>query len=110
MLIYHMNYYLNAVSNTLQGNPLNSKHELSFDLPDIKSAQDWQNLLDKTWKDAEIFANLVEQMPEEKLWQKLSDKYGNYYENIQGVIEHNHYHLGQIVMLINLLKEQENEY
>ena len=103
LLVFHMNYYQNAVSLILQGNPLNSKHELSFDLPQIKSEQDWRNLLEKTWTDAEIFANLIEKMPEERLWEKISDKYGNYYENIQGVIEHNHYHLGQIVLLKKML-------
>jgi len=110
VLVYHMNYYLNAVSKALQGRPLDSKHELSFDLPDIQSEQDWKKLLDKTWTDAEIFANFIEQMPEEKLWEKISDKYGNYYENIQGVIEHNHYHLGQIVLLKNLLTLMEKEH
>ena len=104
-LVYHMNYYLNAVSNMLQGNPLAAKHELSFVLPPIKSQEDWEKLLDKTWTDAEIFAKHIEQMPENKLWEDFSDKYGNFYRNIQGVIEHNHYHLGQIVLLKRILRE-----
>ena len=102
-LVYHMNYYLNAVSKVLQETPLDSKHELSFDHPQIESQQDWEKLLNKTWADAEIFAKLIEQMPENKLWENISDKYGNYYRNIQGVIEHNHYHLGQIVLLKKIL-------
>src|SRR4249919_3319610 len=95
-LVYHMNYYLNAVSNRIQGRPLDAKHELSFDHPPIQSKQDWEKLLDKTWIDAESFARLIEQMPEAMLWENISDKYGSYYRNILGVIEHNHYHLGQI--------------
>jgi hypothetical protein len=27
------------------------------------------------------------------------EKYGNYYRNIHGIIEHIHYHLGQIVLI-----------
>ncbi len=108
-LVYHMNYYLNAVSNRVQGKPLDSKHELSFDHPPIASQQDWENLLDKTWTDAENFAKLIEEMPESKLWENISDKYGNYYRNIQGVIEHNHYHLGQIVLLKKILATPNND-
>ena len=102
-LVYHMNYYLNAVSNRVQGKPLDAKHELSFDHPPIESKLDWEKLLDKTWIDAESFARLIEQMPETMLWENISDKYGSYYRNIQGVIEHNHYHLGQIVLLKKIL-------
>ena len=61
-------------------------------------------MLDKTWRDAENFAGLVEQLPEHKLWEDFTDKkYGNYYSNIHGIIEHNHYHLGQIVLIKKIL-------
>jgi hypothetical protein len=60
--------------------------------------------LDKTWADAENFASLVVQMPESKLWEIFSDeKYGNYYTNIHGTIEHTHYHLGQIVLIKKII-------
>ena len=108
-LVYHMNYYLNAVSNRVQGKPLDSKHELSFNCPEIKTHQDWEKLLDKTWADAENFAGLIEQIPETRLWENISEKYGSFYRNIQGVIEHNHYHLGQIVLLKKILINREKE-
>ena len=61
-------------------------------------------MLEKTWADAEKFAALIEQLPEEKLWETFfEDKYGNYYRNIHGVIEHCHYHLGQIVLIKKVL-------
>jgi hypothetical protein len=64
--------------------------------------------LDKTWKDAENFDNAIEQLPEHMLWENLSDeKYGNYYRNIHGIIEHTHYHLGQIVLIKKILLQAE---
>ena len=103
-LVYHMNYYVSAVLKVLQGEPLNASDKYSFDLPPILSRQDWEKLLDKTWTDAENFASMVEQLPESKLWEDFSDnKYGNFYRNIQGVIEHTHYHLGQIVLIKKIL-------
>ena len=108
-LVYHMNYYVSAVLKVLQGEPLNASDKYSFELPPIPSQQEWEKLLDKTWVDAENFATLVEQLPESKLWETFSDeKYGNYYRNIHGIIEHCHYHLGQIVLIKKLLEIDKN--
>jgi hypothetical protein len=102
-LVYHTNYYVGAVLKVLQGESLNAHDKFSFDLPPIQSQEDWQKLLVKTWADAENFATLIEQLPEEKLWEIFSEeKYGNYYRNIHGIIEHTHYHLGQIVLIKKL--------
>ena len=104
-LVYHINYYIIAVTKVLQGEPLKASDKFSFDHPVVDSEQDWQNLLDKTSRDAETFAGLVEQLPDSKLWENFEDgKYGNYYRNIQGIIEHTHYHLGQIVLIKKLLQ------
>jgi hypothetical protein len=104
MLVFHMNYYLNTVHAVLEGNPLTAKHALSFDLPPITSQEDWEKLLEKTWADAENFAQWIEKVPESKLWDDFAGgKYGNFYRNIQGIIEHNHYHLGQIVLIKKIL-------
>ena len=103
-LVFHMNYFVTAALKVLQGNALDAHDKYSFDLPPIRSQEDWQNLLDKTYTDAEKFASLVEQLPESKLWEDFTDKkYGNYYNNIHGIIEHNHYHLGQIVLIKKIL-------
>jgi hypothetical protein len=63
--------------------------------------------LNETWVDAENFATLVEQLPENKLGETFTDeKYGNYYRNLHGIIEHAHYHLGQIVLIKKLLTQK----
>jgi hypothetical protein len=93
-LIFHINYYIAAVARVLQGEALNASDKYSFDLSPIQSEKDWETLLNKFWFDAENFATLVEQLPEDKLWDDFYDgKYGNYLRNIQGIIEHTHYHL-----------------
>lgn len=103
VLVYHTNYYLNVVAFLLKGENFKYKHEDSFTVTPINSDEDWKNLLEKTWTDAEKLAKLIESFPEEKLWLLISPKYGNYYKNLHGVVEHNHYHLGQIVLLKKLL-------
>lgn len=108
-LVYHINYYVSAVLKVLQGEPLNAKDEYSFNHPPILSGEDWERLLDKAWADAEHFATLIEQLPDSKLEENFTEeKYGNYYRNIHGIIEHTHYHLGQIVLIKKILQASGN--
>ena len=103
-LVFHINYYVNPVLQVLQGGPLIASDKFSFDLPPILSQEDWEKLLDKTWTDVENFTGLIEQLPESKFGETFADgKYGNYYRNITGIIEHVHYHLGQIVLIKKIL-------
>lgn len=106
VLTYHVNYYVDAVLKVLQGGPLDADDKYSFDHPPITSQADWQRLLDKSWSDAEKLAAAIETMPEHMLWENIADeKYGIYFRNIHGIIEHTHYHLGQIVLIRKLLVE-----
>ena|SRR5215204_7205482 len=103
-LVFHMNYYVSAVLKVLQGEQLDAHDKYSFDHPAIGSQEDWEKLLNKTWADAGKFANLIEQLPETKLGETFSDeKYGTYYRNLHGIIEHTHYHLGQIILIKKIL-------
>jgi len=105
-LIYHMNYYVRLQINVLQGLPLEGSDKYAFDVPPIQSAADWEKLKNSVFTDAETFASLIEQFPEEKLDEIFHDeRYGNYYRNLHGVNEHNHYHLGQIVLLKKILAQ-----
>jgi hypothetical protein len=44
-------------------------------------------------------------MPDNQLWSAFADeKYGNFYRNLEGMLEHCYYHLGQVVMLKKLIR------
>lgn len=105
-LTVHCTFYVNVLLEVLKGKPLNSKDEYSFRLPEITSQQSWDNLLNKIWMSAEEASVLLEQMPESKLYENFThEKYGIYFRNINGIIEHLHYHLGQIVLIKKLLRQ-----
>jgi hypothetical protein len=107
-LVYHTNYYVSGVTKVLEGGPLESSDKFSFACPPITSEEDWQELLNKTWADAEKFAGLIEQLPPEKLGENLADeKYGHYYRNLLGIIEHSHYHLGQLVLIKKIVTQKQ---
>ncbi|NCP20794.1 MAG: DUF1572 domain-containing protein [Flavobacteriales bacterium CG03_land_8_20_14_0_80_35_15] len=105
VLAQHVHYYIKGIISVFKGGPLNIKDKYSFDFQPVQSQEEWESFLDKFWIDAEEFASLVEKMPKEKLNQVFVDeKYGTFQRNIDGVIEHCYYHLGQIVLLKKLLK------
>ncbi|HRF80398.1 MAG TPA: DinB family protein [Flavobacteriales bacterium] len=105
VLAFHISYFVDAVLKVLEGSPLDANDKFSFTHPPITNEADWQRLLDKMWSDAERFAALVEQLPDDRLHTDMADpKYGTWYRNLHGIIEHSHYHLGQIVVLKKLLR------
>ena len=107
VLAQHIHYYIKGVKNVFDGGSLDIKDKYSFDFPPIRSQEEWENFLTRFWNDAEEFALLVEQLPEEKLSEAFVDeKYGSYQRNIDGMIEHGYYHLGQIVLLKKILSNR----
>lgn len=104
-LAQHVHYYINGINHVFNGGTLDIKDKYSFDFPPIQSQEQWNNFLTKFWNDAEAFASFVEQMPDENLNDIFVDaKYGTHKRNIEAMIEHSYYHLGQIV----LIKKQIN--
>jgi hypothetical protein len=99
-LLFHCNYYIAGLIHVLQGGTLDIKDKFSFDSPSITCEADWEQLKAKSWEEVNLFTSLIEQLPDSCLFEDFVDaKYGNYYRNLTGVIEHCHYHLGQIALL-----------
>jgi len=108
-LVFHTNYFVSAALRVLQNEPINAHDKYSFDHPPINSKEDWENMRDNFLADAEKFAGLVEQLPESKLWETFEEeKYGNYYRNIQGIIEHTYYHMGQMVIIKKIIQKESS--
>jgi hypothetical protein len=107
-LVFHTNYFVKALIMVLEEKPLDAHDKFSFDHPPINSKEDWDKLVNDILADAEKAAVLIGQLPEKKLFEDFSDKkYGNYYRNIHGIIEHTHYHLGQIALIKKLVAKEE---
>lgn len=106
-LTFHINYYLDGILQAFKTGELTIQDKFSFDLPPIASASDWDGLRDKLFVHAKKFAGEIEKFEDEQ-WKKsfFDEKYGNYLRNIEGVLEHSYYHLGQIVLLRKLLAQR----
>ena len=107
-LTFHIHYYIEGVTKVLQGGPLEISDKYSFESPPIRSEADWNDLTDKFCKDSEKFISLVGKMTEDGLLESFVDeKYGDYQRNIDVMIEHTYYHLGQILIIKKLINKRK---
>jgi len=102
-LVHHTTYYMKVQIPVLDGGALIASDKESFEHLALENEADWIALKKDMFSIAESYAAKIEKLPGSILDQPFADeKYGSYYRNIQGVIEHSHYHLGQIVLLKKL--------
>lgn len=99
-LVHHMTAWRIFTIKKLQG-------ETAFDITaafnfikyDKLTEQTWQGLLDRLNESQQTLLDLVTHMPDEKLWEVVSGRTYNFYELLHGIIQHDIYHAGQIVLL-----------
>lgn len=106
-LAFHVNYYIAGILNYLEGGNLEIKDKFSFNAPALKSNNDWLDLRNSLVSNAKKIACLIEKIPDEKLDEVfVNPKYGSYQRNIEGLIEHSYYHLGQIVLIKKIIQSE----
>jgi uncharacterized damage-inducible protein DinB len=106
LLTFHLNYYLEGVLDVFNGGPLTISDKYSFDMPPVTNAADWEKMVRVCISNSEKLIRAVEQLNEEQLSQTFVDeKYGNYQRNIESIIEHSYYHLGQITLLKKMVTD-----
>lgn len=100
LLTFHIGYFVSALLTVMQEKPLIANDKYSFTPPPLNTDDDWNSMVSSIFNEVEILVKLIDAMPDDKLWETfVEEKYGNYFRNINGVIEHTHYHLGQIPLL-----------
>ena len=103
-LAQHVHYYIAGILNVFNGENLDIKDIYSFDFPPINTIEQWHSFLAVFWTDAASFTQKLEEMDENTLNSIFVKKeYGTYYFNINTLIEHSYYHLGQIVLIKKLI-------
>lgn len=104
LLTFHITYYLKGVLQVFEGGKLEIKDKYSFDMPEINSEADWNNLVNEFVSNAEKFIHKVEMMDDSLLFQPfVKEEYGSYLRNIEAQIEHGYYHLGQVSLIKKLI-------
>lgn len=109
-LFCHATYYIGVQLEVTKGNPLVAKDEWSFKTPEINTQEEWMQLLQEKMAQTEELASLLETLPDEQ-WQAIfvQEKYGTWFRNFAGCIEHLHYHLGQIALIATIIKREQEQ-
>jgi uncharacterized damage-inducible protein DinB len=106
-LTLHVHYYIAGLIRVFEGGPLDIKDQYSYQFPPLTSQEDWEKILTLLWTDVEKFALLVEEFPAGRLGQDfVNPQYGTYQRNIEAMIEHGYYHLGQVVLIKKILQHK----
>jgi len=108
LIVFHVNYYLEGLNEVFRGGELTMKDEDSFEMAPLKSDDQWKSLKQGFLQNANDFADIVESMDAETLNGKfVREEYGSNLRNIEAVIEHAYYHLGQISILIKIMGKED---
>lgn len=85
------------------------RDQFAFDIPPITGEEDWAKMRSTFLDNAAMFAQAVMEMSDVQLASNFVDeKYGSYARNIEGVIEHAYYHLGQIAIIKKMLESKNH--
>lgn len=104
-LSFHIHYFVQVATKVLEGGPLEGNDKLSFDPPNFQNEQEWNAYKKQLLKEGEQFVESIQQLDDIQLNEYFTaEKFGTYFRNINGIIEHTHYHLGQIAIIKKLIR------
>jgi hypothetical protein len=105
-LVRHLVFWNQVMARWASGQPTQVLDDNGFAGPDLATEADWHNLQAALWRSAEELAAAIRRVPVEQLAEPILPAYSSTYKNLQGAVEHLHYHLGQLVIIKNLVRSQ----
>ncbi|HEY1869641.1 MAG TPA: DinB family protein [Chitinophagaceae bacterium] len=104
-LLHHLYYWNGIIMQRMKGETPVIPEVNGYDVETLSSEADWIALKERTHQSFVELAESVRSFPEEKLLENYTQSIpSSYYRNMQGIVEHAHYHLGQMVILKKLLQ------
>ena len=103
-ILHHITFWNRLMIQRMQGMDVKVDENNGFDVPRLETEYDWQQLQVDNNISAHELATAVALFDEGKLFLPLLKEGRTAYKNLQGTVEHIHYHLGQIVILKKLIQ------
>ncbi|MDH7462916.1 DinB family protein [Chitinophagaceae bacterium 26-R-25] len=103
-LLYHLTFYNDVMLKRLKGKPPVINDANGFDMPPLSDEAAWLELKEKNMASANALAEAIQHIPDEKLFEPILPGFSQTYKSLHGIAEHAHYHLGQMVLLKNLIR------
>ena len=104
-LVRHLAFWNRVMARRAQGLPTEIGPANGFDAGPLLAAEaDWQALRADLGSSGYELAAAIRAVPADLLEAAILPGYSTVYKNLQGAVEHLHYHLGQVVILKNLAR------
>ncbi len=103
-LVAHITYWRTTVVNRLTGS-LNPPPFPDFLLPNEPNEENWRQALHDFEAAYHLLRNAIHHFSEENLYKPSPKKGQSYYDLIMGCLQHDAYHLGQIMILKKYLAD-----
>lgn len=101
----HIISWRENVLQRVQGSIKNAPPDNYFTAVKYQSEQAWQNTLQNLKNSQENWIGFLKKMNEADLEKIYPDNNASYYHNIQGIVQHDAYHLGQIILLAKMQRQ-----
>lgn len=105
-LVFHLDFYNQVIMSRLNGIDRVIDEHNGMNVPGIENEEQWQQLQRKAFDSTAALAAMVKNFPEERLQEPTVKGLNTYYKTLHGIAEHSHYHLGQMVLLKNLIRSK----
>jgi hypothetical protein len=103
-LVRHLTYWNRVMARRAHGLPTEIGPDNGFDGLELQTETDWAELQADNLRSAHELAEAIRSVDVAQLEAPILPAYGSVYKNLQGTVEHIHYHLGQLVVLKNLVR------
>lgn len=103
-IVNHISFWRELVTRRINEKAAIDTDETGHDAPPVTDQQEWEKTLLRFNRSFEKLHAAILQFDETLLFDELDGK-GSYYYNITGCIQHDAFHLGQIMMLKRVAQE-----
>lgn len=108
-LLQHLTFWNRVVVKRIYGIAVGETPDNGYFVPELLDEADWQRLKADNLKSAHELAAAIRQFNVDALEQPILPEHDTAYRNLQGSVEHVHYHLGQMVILKKLIRSKQKK-
>lgn len=108
-LVHHLAFWNQVMTLRIRGEKVEITESNGFDNAPLADEDEWQSLKKDCFKSGKDLAEAIRTLRNEQLAQEILPCYPSAYKSLQGAVEHVHYHLGQIVILKQLLRARNEK-
>ena len=103
-LVHHLAFWNRVMAQRIAGIRVEIPESNGYDSSQLTDADHWHNLKKDCFQSGKHLADVISVLSADQLQQEILPGYPTAYKSLQGCVEHVHYHLGQIVILKQLVR------